>query len=287
MNATPSDETIRRIMVALDAGGSPALLAAAAALAAALEADLEAVFLEDENLLRSAELPFVREVRLFSSTIEAFDMAGTERELRLLASQLRRALEAEAQQRQVRWDFRVVRGVLEREIESAARRCDLVIVTGTGAGVTGRGLGRWWARAASVRCPGPIMLLPGRAPEMAGPVTAIYDGGRNADRILALAARLARAQDQKLTVLAAGQESEEAARLAETAREWLRARNIAGDVRQVVATRIEPLVELVRAFRGPGKGGTMVLDARAPGMQDADAVGALERLEGAVLLVQQ
>ncbi|MDJ0948763.1 MAG: hypothetical protein QNJ94_07570, partial [Alphaproteobacteria bacterium] len=61
-------EDIRRIILALDPSeDSRDMLEAAASLAARLRAEIDAVFLEDENLLRSAELPFVRRINLLSA----------------------------------------------------------------------------------------------------------------------------------------------------------------------------------------------------------------------------
>ncbi len=281
------DQAIRRIILALDATqGSGAMLSAATALAARLEAELEAVFLEDEDLLRSAALPFVRRINLLSATAETFDAAATERELKLLAGQLRRTLAAEAGRMKVPWSFRVVRGRAETEVPAAAKGCDLVVFARTGEGAGPYMRGGWALRAAAVHCPGPVMLLPGRAPDMAGPVVALYDGG-NSENVLRLAARLADVQAQPLIVLAAAGTPAAAAELAERAKIWLETRQIAAEVRAAVANSVDRLIELVRACRGREEGGTMVVDATARLMQDSGSIMALERLEGAVLLVRQ
>lgn len=283
-----SDQAIRRIILALDATqGSRAMLGAAAALAARLEAELEAVFLEDEDLLRSAALPFVRRINLLSAAAETFDAAATERELKLLASQLRRTLAAEAGRMKVPWSFRVVRGRAETEVPAAAKGCDLVVFARTGEGAGPYMRGSWAVRAAAVHCPGPVMLLPGRAPDMVGPVVAIYDGGGNGENVLRLAARLAEVQAQPLIVLAAAGTPAAATELAERAKDWQETRRIVADVRAAVANSIDRLIELVRACRGRDTGGTLVVDATDRLMQDSGSIAALERLEGAVLLVRQ
>ncbi|MDJ0949662.1 MAG: hypothetical protein QNJ94_12145, partial [Alphaproteobacteria bacterium] len=259
----------------------------AASLAARLRAEIDAVFLEDENLLRSAELPFVRRINLLSAAAETFDTAGAERELRLLANQLRRTLATEAARRQVPWRFRVVRGRAEVEVPAAARGCDLVIVAGGDGGAARRVRGRWSVHAAAVRCPGPVMLLPGRAPELAGPVVAIYDAGEQADRVLRLAAQLAAAQEQPLIVLATARTAAETAPLGERATQWLAERGIKADVRQAIAAGMDRLVAQVQESRGHEAGGTTVIAAASPLMTEESAIAALERLAGAVLMVRQ
>ena len=58
---------IRRILVALDASeASRAAIRSAVDLAARFRAELVGLFVEDVNLLRSAQLPFVRKVGAFS-----------------------------------------------------------------------------------------------------------------------------------------------------------------------------------------------------------------------------
>jgi hypothetical protein len=60
---------IRRILIALDA--SPDGLSAletSAWLAARMNAELQGLFVEDESLLRIAEIPLAREVPYFSAT---------------------------------------------------------------------------------------------------------------------------------------------------------------------------------------------------------------------------
>ncbi|MEX2453171.1 MAG: hypothetical protein WD470_00615 [Rhodospirillaceae bacterium] len=65
---------IRKIAVAFDpACGAPALLEAAAQIAAALGAELEALFVDDADIIRLSQLPFGRMVMLGSGKAERFD----------------------------------------------------------------------------------------------------------------------------------------------------------------------------------------------------------------------
>lgn len=122
---------------------------------------------------------------------------------------------------------------------------------------------------------------------MAGPVIAIYGGGDSAENVLRLAARMAEVQAQPLIVLATADTPTAAEKLAERAREWLETRHIVADMRAAAANSVDLLIELVRACRGRDTGGTLVVDASDGLMQDKGSIAALERLEGAVLLVRK
>ena len=93
MRKQGKQQTIRRILVALDASHhSLAALDAAAELAASLEAELQGLFVEDANLLRLAGLPVARVVRYPFATPARPDPVRMERELRVQAAQARQAL---------------------------------------------------------------------------------------------------------------------------------------------------------------------------------------------------
>ncbi|HEX9050121.1 MAG TPA: hypothetical protein VF841_06255, partial [Anaeromyxobacter sp.] len=91
------EPAFRRIVVGLDASAASLdALAAAAALAGRLRADLAGVFVEDEDLIRLAGLPFAGVVRLPGGAREGIDLARAEAELRALAAGAREALERAA-----------------------------------------------------------------------------------------------------------------------------------------------------------------------------------------------
>lgn len=101
----------RRLTVTLDVVEPEAVeLARAVRLAARLNAELEGVFVEDQDLLQLSALPFVRELRSISLASEALSAPRIERELRILARRAEQALREQAQRAGVRWSFRVWRG---------------------------------------------------------------------------------------------------------------------------------------------------------------------------------
>jgi nucleotide-binding universal stress UspA family protein len=191
MSARVEEPVIRRILVALDASThDPALLDAAALLAARLGAELTGLFIEDLNLLRSAELPFVRQVSLLTATSEAFDVPSTERELKTMAGRAERRIAAAAAPRRVKWSFRVVRGHTAREVTVAAEEADLVIVE-----ESARPLSRYLrmpapCRDATLQVSRSVLLYRHGAPT-GGAIAVAYDGSTEADQAVSMAARLA------------------------------------------------------------------------------------------------
>ncbi len=75
------DADHQRILVALDASSdSRAAVEAAVNLAARFNAELTGIYVEDENLLRLADLPFVQEVGHFSATCRHINHVDLERQ---------------------------------------------------------------------------------------------------------------------------------------------------------------------------------------------------------------
>lgn len=183
---------IQRIVVAID--GSPysqAALEAAAEMARMLQAELTGIFVEDINLLRLAELPFVREVSLHRATSEKITVSQIERQFRLQAKEARESLQRSAEQRTVQYSFRVVRGPVSTEVLRAALEADLLALGRTSHPFSRRSQLGSTAKTAIAQARSAILLM---RPDMAlkHPVAIFYDGSAGSDRALAVAAKIAR-----------------------------------------------------------------------------------------------
>ncbi|MCF8471101.1 MAG: hypothetical protein K9G30_09985, partial [Parvibaculum sp.] len=84
-------------------------LSLAARLAASLDARLSGVFVEDENLLALAALPFAREIS-FSGEVRGVDPERMLRAMKAQAGSARRMLALAATEQNVEWSFAVRRG---------------------------------------------------------------------------------------------------------------------------------------------------------------------------------
>jgi nucleotide-binding universal stress UspA family protein len=230
MSEQNRDLEFTRILVALDASARGlAAMRAAAELAAGLRAQLEALFVEDINLLRLAELPFAREVGFSSALGRPLAFADLERSLRAQAAQIERLLHDLTRRLHVPFHFRVTRGQVLAEVMAQARDVDMLVF-----GKAGRPLHARWG-----------------APERAGrPVLAVYTGEQRDYRALAAALRLAGRGGRRLVVLVPEQNPERYARLQERAGEWLKRRGQAARFKQVAGTDWKALVDALRGLRG-------------------------------------
>jgi hypothetical protein len=153
----------RRLCLVLDsATQNRVLLQAAVHLAAEIGAELEGMLIEDETLHRLAAQSDVAHVSRQTTLAEPLSVARLEREWRAQASLLRERLTALAAQEQVVCHFRVVRGLLEREILAAAAEAELLALWGEQLHKTLDLL-----RIPSIRLPRPAALsaqLPMRRP---------------------------------------------------------------------------------------------------------------------------
>ena len=121
----------RRLCLVLDsATQNRVLLQAAVHFAAELGAELEGMLIEDETLYRLAAQPDVAHVGRQTTMAEPLSVARLEREWRAQARLLRDRLTELAARQQVICHFRVVRGLLEREILAAAAEAEHLALWG-------------------------------------------------------------------------------------------------------------------------------------------------------------
>jgi nucleotide-binding universal stress UspA family protein len=193
--------SIRRIVVALDASRSSfAALEAAAELAAAINAELAGLFVEDENLVRLAGLPQAREFDRISDQPRSMDTGELRRHMARQAGRARRALSQQAETRRVTWSFRTVRGHVTPEVRAAASEADLLVL-----GSRGRSPGSMigsTARELLREMPTLLLVAPPTGLRH-GSVDVLFDGTDKGERALALASDLALSRDRPLRVLIA------------------------------------------------------------------------------------
>jgi hypothetical protein len=270
MSEHDDDFPVRRILVALDPGGDcTAAFAEISRLAARLQAEVAGLFVEDENILRSAALPFVRRFAGAPGTWQDFGVAEVERELKSLAARARQALAAAAEHDRVRWTFRVVRGRVGVELASAAGQADLVVLARRNfAAESAARLGAQAARS---------VLLLGALGATALGVAAVYDGAPGAGRALAAAARLA--EPGRFVVLVVGADR---AGLHEAAETRLAALGVKAQLRTLGASAIARVLSTATETGG----GILVMSADSPLLAAPDAERALEHARLPVLLVR-
>jgi nucleotide-binding universal stress UspA family protein len=196
-----NNSSIKRILVALDASeANRSALQAAATLASQLQAELQALFVEDINLLRLAELPFAREMMFGSSEGHRITPANMERQIQAQAIRLRRLVEATAQQSKIKAEFKVLRGQISRELLLASQQMDLLILgKSTQLLQQSLKLGKVAQDVlAAVNC---NVLLMQYGASIERPVAVLFDGSQASERALQLAIQLAHNDHDQLKVI--------------------------------------------------------------------------------------
>ncbi|MFZ2004137.1 MAG: hypothetical protein WB697_09170 [Stellaceae bacterium] len=190
---------IERIVVALDATSeNRTAIDTAARLAARWKAHLHGVFVEDDDLIRLANLPFARVVTL-GFGVEAIDLQQARRQMRAFAERARHELAAAARRYQVEWSFEIEHDPAAGRI-GAAEITDFLV-----CGTTSRPIGghfrvecRWW----SVVEPGSSPLLLAHSDWRDGAVAVLLqDREPLSERLVAVAAQLAEAHGGRLAVI--------------------------------------------------------------------------------------
>lgn len=118
----------------------------------ALQAELEVVFIEDLDFLRTASLPFVSLIDPLTSQVHPFDTDSTERWLQSVAMATEEDLAALAQHHDVPCSFRRLRHHIADALEQIAIDADLVILPRDVKMRSGQAFGRHHR--------GPTLVLP-------------------------------------------------------------------------------------------------------------------------------
>jgi len=279
--------TIKRILVALDASPhSVAALEAAVDLAARFQAELAGLFVEDENLLRAANLPYVQEVGHFSATRRRVDIEEMERQIRVQSRRVRQIFTVTTRRAQVTWSFRAVRGTVLAEVLSAASEADVLVLGRAGWSLIRRGrLGSTVRGILPERFGLALILKEGTC--LGDPLAVVYDGSPVAERALIAANTLRRQPDDdetltdRLIVLLLAEEPGKAQALQSQAESQLADRDVTARYRWLTSTNALWLADFLQA-EGCG---TLVLPARSAALRNSVLVALLEHLEIPVLLV--
>lgn len=282
MNDEERELAIQRILVALDASPhSLAALRAATRLAELFGAELLGVYVEDINLLRASELPFSREISIFSGEQRRFDLSQIENELRDQAEAARQALTDSAERARVHWSFRVSRGAVVSELVTAASGMDLVILGKSGwSPIERRRIGST-ARKMLARAPRAALVME-KGSTLRHPLAVVCDGSDLGHKALRVAAALARREDSHLILLALSEDPEEARRIREQCSEWLRGQAVMARYREFLDWTAS---QVAATLEQEGAGG-LVVPATETVLKDDQLVALLSETDTPLLLVR-
>jgi nucleotide-binding universal stress UspA family protein len=198
---------IERLVVTFDAASEnrPAI-DTAVRLAARTGASLHGMFVEDDDLLSLAGLPFACQVTIGRGA-EPLSSETIALQLRAAAERTRQELVGEAQRHRVACTFEIVRdeivrGTSEHRVAGSAEH-DLVVTGGLARPIAGHfrvERRRWWPLDAAA---GPFLLARGPWTAPGAVVTLLRDRDAGAARVFDIAAQIAAATDSMLAVLCA------------------------------------------------------------------------------------
>lgn len=207
MSPTDRFNDIRRILIAIDASpASQAALDLAADLAIRYQAELVGIYVEDINLLRSADIPFTKEVGTFSGATRHIDSHHIQRELRAQGRRVEQLLSSIASKANLNWKFRRTRGLIPNELLAAATGSDLIILGKSGW--SGRKNIGSTAREVAVQSPIQSLILMHKV-RPSTPVMVLYDGSTASKKALEAARKIIH-PDSVLTILIKAENSEAA-----------------------------------------------------------------------------
>ncbi|MGE0734375.1 MAG: hypothetical protein AB7P50_06430 [Alphaproteobacteria bacterium] len=269
---------VRRVVLALDPASDVArVLREAAALAARLNAELAAVFVEDEDIYRSAALPFVRCFDPGATDWRNFDVTEMAREIRRIERAAQRTLAELAAQLRLQWSFDVVRGQAERDLFAATDENDLWLMCGNAAALAEK----LTARAERAMAASASVFMLGARPPLSRSIVVVYDGSDAGRR--ALAAAYALAPERAMTILVVGAAPAAGAQLAKQAEAIVRALGGRG---QAIALAQGDLAHISAIAERHGGDTVLVLPASLAELQAGRAGAALARLRLGLLLVR-
>ncbi|HHM06372.1 MAG TPA: hypothetical protein ENJ19_11640 [Gammaproteobacteria bacterium] len=174
-------------------------LDAAADVAAAFQARLDGLLVEDTDLLQVAGLPFAREVAMASAAFLALDVPRVERLLRLRARQAAQSLLRAGRRWDISADLRIVRGPWQREVPGAGGAGDVLALERGAAGSRS-----WTALQTTLSASACAGVMWGGWREPPRALALLHGPGGPGWRALQAAARLAQAWRLPLTVYTTG-----------------------------------------------------------------------------------
>ena len=274
--------SIRRILVALDASSSCAEgLKTAGDLAVRLGAELTGLFIEDIDLLRAVEFPFTRECGYLGLGVRRVEPRQLEGQLRAQAERMRRILERVATERQLAWNFRIIRGSVAKELLSAGKEADLIIMGRSGRSLLGqRRLGST-VREVIIRRNGLTLILQQTTAKPDHPMV-IYDGTASARKALDAVAAFMGDEAAELCVFLLADTREQAQKYRQEVGEALKASGRKAKLRLLISSSPSVIAHFVKLEST----GPLLLPGERWNTREDELIELVKAVEGPVLVVK-
>lgn len=211
----------RRVLVGMGGCDIPdRMMRVAGELAAAMNAELYGLFVDEEYLLDLSGLPFAKTVGTSGQAPRALTEQLMTDALRSQANLFRRSLTDIAQKANLNLTFARARGRAARELLAAARKQDFVVLQATSTVFTVRDMMRA-GRTVAAEARG-IVICGQHRQAASGPVVAIDDGDETGRQTLRFAERIATTLDAPISLLVIAGSDDKASQIEARAVETLK-----------------------------------------------------------------
>ncbi len=273
----------RRVLVALDSSASnDTTLETAAGIAAATASELTGLFVEDQDLLRLAELPFAREIQLAKAMSRSLEPTLLLQDLRAQAAVARTAMARQAALHRVSWSFQVTQGRSEEAILLAAGAGDIIALARGFGPLTSFGSFSNQLRRMATRASAPVLLAGRIRPSKPGTTILPYDASETVGHLLRLAAELALARGEPLEIMLLGKTAATSEEMGERLRRVTGRQEVPELKIWTPRDRSATLRRLCEADRG-----LLVLPADSPSFETAQIEQILDQARVPVVLQAQ
>ena len=216
----PSEQCqANRIIVGLKATNEfDPSIEAATKLAAAIQAEIVGLLVEEEALIDLADLPFSRTLAYGQTLSKPLSRNAMLAAFKRSAEQFRHSLSAHAGRAQVKWSFSSERGELTTKVRSVVATGDYLVIGGELHGFGAR-LILDELQSSPAEVSGVLIAALREVVARDGPVIAIDDGDKKGEQTIALACRIAAATRVGLCVFAVAGTDDEAEAISSRARQ--------------------------------------------------------------------
>ena len=240
---------VARVVLTIDPGNiDPKLMANAARLAQAYDAELVGLFVKIQDFINLAELPFTRTVVAPTGQIKPLEKLDMEKILDDKASRAEKSLSEQAARRNLRWSFQAHTGYAEDIVADHTTGRDIVSLSGAAA---------LTIRKVAERHQHPAMVITQRGLEGNQPVIVVYEGQA---ATLSVGRQIASSLGVEMSVLVASEQEADQTRYRTNARAWLRRNDTSADVDILDQGDHESLLRRMAASRP----GLVVLSSDGP-----------------------
>lgn len=236
---------IKRILIAIDASPhSLAALDASVDLADKLRVELRGLYIEDENLLRLAELPFAREFRFSRTDSQKIDAKQMAEQVRLQSTLAERHFNELATKRNIKHSFHVGRGSIGIELQNEAEETDLLVL-----GRISRSLlqtSRLGSTAKTALFAGQqSLLLTHTNADLSQPVLLIYDGTESSEKALAMS-RVICGENGRYNILINTEDDQQAKDIKKHLDHYFEVNKITGSFRRLHQINLEEINHILQ-----------------------------------------